>query len=163
MDYKQEAINHIISYALHCGLRVGHAYNTRGFWFNDSTLSLNPKIKDQLTEAFNSLIELGYFNETESAIILTEKGDRFIYNTPDNYTYEQEAKDYIISYTQKSRLLVGNPLFILGFERSLITSNLSRNAKEKLNEAFNSLIQEGIFEEDGNNIILTQYGYDYIY
>ena len=73
-------------------------------------------------------------------------------------TYLEETKTYILSTVRDALLDVGKKIDHRSFVKTLF--HQPPHIQNNLDDAFHSLVEQGLFDEDGS---LTQQGYDKLY
>ena len=162
--YEKEAKKFILDFLKKTGIRQGRSLPIHPFMFMRSTAGLSPKVDDCINTVVDKLVTDGFFTYKDGSYILSEIGDHEVYGKPVGGSYENEAKEFIITFVRNKNLRTGDAFFERAFAVDVAQANLNPNVRNKLNDAMNSLIESNYFElTDDDRILLTQSGYDLIY
>lgn len=162
--YEKEAKKFILDFLKNTGIRQGSTLPIPPFVYKRSAARLSPKVDDCIDIVLDKLVTEGFFTYKNGSYILSEIGDHEVYGKPVGGSYENEAKEFIITFVRNKNLRTGDAFFVRAFAVDVAQANLNPNVKDKLNDAMNSLIESNYFElTDDDRILLTQSGYDLIY
>jgi len=137
-------------------LGVGHVLPTRVL----QTLFLevlNPKQQESFNASVDELVNESYLSEKNGGLELLQKGYDHIFK---DYTLE-DTERLILHILEDSKIGRGHsiPLRIF-FERQV---DWERYFADTLEMAIQSLITKGIFTEDGQNLFLSDLGFEKVY
>lgn len=138
-----------------CNADEGHVLNAR--LLHQRAIHWNPKQKDALEAAAIELVAAGILDNRNGSYFLTQKGVDHIYPPVGS-----SVRDAVLSCFSNSHARVGDVLNVRGLHHQHI---LHWNPKQKtaLYPTLHEMEAEGLIEPRGNNIALTQKGFDLLY
>jgi hypothetical protein len=135
---------------------AGHALNTRVFFMNE-VQRWDPKQQDALDSAIDELVSEGLIENRDGTPFLTEKGVDHLYPEVGN-----SVRDAILRYFASSGARAGHAFNTRAFMQT-VYSGWNPKQKEALEVTCEKLIADGLVEESGDNLLLTDKGYGAIY
>lgn len=135
---------------------AGHALSVRGFFMKE-VQRWNPKQQDALNSAIDELVSEGLIENRDGTPFLTEKGVDHLYPEVGN-----SVRDAILRYFASSGARAGHVFNIRAFMQTVYLG-WNPKQKEALEMTFEMLMADGLVEESGGNLLLTDKGYDAIY
>ena len=117
---------------------------------------MTPIIRNNLETAFESLVQQGIFENINGNFRLTQPGFETIFGNQEHQM--EETIRFIYELVRRQNLNIGS--FI---ELRPILTDMTPIIRNNLETAFESLVQQGIFENINGNFRLTQLGFETIF
>ena len=147
----EETIEFIYELVRHQNLNIGSSLELRPI-----ITEMNPVIRNNIEPAFDSLVQQGIFENINGTLRLTQFGFETIFGNLERQM--EETIEFIYELVRHQNLNIGSFLEL----RPIITE-MNPVIRNNIEPAFDSLVQQGIFENINENFRLTQLGFETIF